>query len=163
MLVLRHRGVDLAPFAPAVRAMVQAAFRRLWRRAKLAAIANASGKVLARRSGTLARSIDERVEARGLVLVGALRAGAAYAAAQELGASIPARVIRPRRAKALHWIANGQDVFARMSRPGAFTLPARPFLRPAIEAQVPAFEAELDAGLDRLVASMARAARRRAG
>ncbi len=45
----------------------------------------------------------------------------------------------------------------------SFTLPPRPFLRPAIEAQVPAFEAELDAGLDRLLASMARAARRRAG
>lgn len=47
-----------------------------------------------------------------------------YARIQEYGGTI-----KPVRAKLLHWVEDGQDIFAR-----SVTLPARPYFRPAIES-----------------------------
>jgi len=47
-----------------------------------------------------------------------------YARIQEYGGTI-----KPVRARLLHWVEDGQDIFAR-----SVTLPARPYFRPAIES-----------------------------
>lgn len=56
-----------------------------------------------------------------------------YAPAQEFGATIPPRFIKPVKAKALHWKdESGISYFSKGHEwPGA-RIPARPFLRPAL-------------------------------
>lgn len=52
-----------------------------------------------------------------------------YAAIHQLGGTIPARVILPRRAKALRWIDRSGNVrFAKKVSIGPTGIPARPFL-----------------------------------
>jgi len=52
-----------------------------------------------------------------------------YAAIHHLGGTIPARVVLPRRAKALRWIDRQGNVrFAKKVHIPAFTMPAREFL-----------------------------------
>ena len=52
-----------------------------------------------------------------------------YAAIHQLGGTIPARVILPRRAKALRWIdRSGKVRFAKRVSIGPTQIPARPFL-----------------------------------
>ena len=53
----------------------------------------------------------------------------AYGAVHQLGGTIPARVILPRRAKALRWIdKSGAVRFAKKVTLGPADIPARPFL-----------------------------------
>jgi len=52
-----------------------------------------------------------------------------YAAIHQLGGTIPARVILPKRAKALRWIDRSGNVrFAKKVSIGPTGIPARPFL-----------------------------------
>jgi phage gpG-like protein len=53
-----------------------------------------------------------------------------YAALVEYGAAIPA--IHPDKAKVLHWVEDGKDVFSHSAR--AHENAPRPFLNPAFEA-----------------------------
>lgn len=56
-----------------------------------------------------------------------------YARIQEFGGRIPPRFIKPVKAKALHWEKDGIHYFSKgHDWPGA-TIPARPYLRPALE------------------------------
>jgi hypothetical protein len=158
MLEIRVRAVDLRPFPPAVRAVVQGAFRRYIGRAEVRGRGHIK-RLFVRRSGALEGGVESAVRVEGLTLRGILRNRAGHAAAQELGADIPARVIRPVRAQALRWFEGGNPVFAMVSRPGPFHLPARPTLRPALEEEVPVFEAEAAEGLDRVIAAQARRGR----
>ena len=93
------------------------------------------------RTGALALSIQRgdpgadlpRVELDGERLVGVVGTTKPYAAIHEFGGRTAAHTIRARQAKALHFVLDGKDVFAKsVNHPGS-VIPARPFLRPAIE------------------------------
>ena len=73
----------------------------------------------------LMRSITMKVTGKTL----AVGTNVKYAAMHQLGGKVPARVILPKRAKALRWIDKAGNVrFAKkVSIPG-FDMPARPFL-----------------------------------
>ncbi len=156
-LLLRTRWVELAAYPPQLRAVFQGAFRALFRDAKANARANASGAVLRRRTGELSRSVEQHVQVSGYAFRGRLTSDHPAAAAQELGATIPPRMIRPVRARALHWLEHGADVFAMMSRPDGFTLPARPWLSKGFDDAVPPFDARLAAGVAKVITALSRA------
>jgi phage gpG-like protein len=68
---------------------------------------------------------------RGRVAVGT---NVVYAPIHEFGGTIPARIIRPKNSSVLAWRGPDGMRFARFVRfPGA-TIPARPYLRPALAA-----------------------------
>jgi len=84
----------------------------------------AKGQTLIK-TARLMRSITMKVAGR------TLRVGTnvKYAAIHQLGGTIPARVILPRRAKALRWIDRAGKVrFAKRVSIGPTEIPARPFL-----------------------------------
>ena len=86
------------------------------------------------RSGRLLRSIGATAEGRGFGTSVRVEARAPYAAIQEFGGTTPAREILPRRASVLAFQKGGKIIFARrVNHPGA-RIPARPFMRPALEA-----------------------------
>jgi len=77
------------------------------------------------KTARLMRSITMHVAGR------TLRVGTnvKYAAIHQLGGTIPARVILPKRAKALRWIDGSGNVrFAKKVTVGPTEIPARPFL-----------------------------------
>lgn len=91
-----------------------------------------------RLTSTLYRSIRiERLEVKQHSALLALVAGGdhvPYAAIQEFGG-----VIRPKRAKMLHWIDDaGNHVFANLVR-----IPAQPYMRPGWKAGLPALKSEI--------------------
>lgn len=94
------------------------------------------------RSGTLRRAVhvlDPKWD--GGDLKGGLYvdlAEAPYGRIHELGGTTSAHEIRPVKAKALHWVEHetGEDVFAQLVRHPGSVIPARPFMTPALEAEM---------------------------
>lgn len=97
-------------------------YGRAWPRSRRAA-GMKRGKTLMR-SGLLRNSIHAE-SGEGWARIGT---SVPYAAIHQLGGTIPARVIRPRHAKALRWFVNGKPVFARSVRLPPVDIPARPYL-----------------------------------
>jgi phage gpG-like protein len=98
-----------------------------------------SGQVLNVRTGTLRRSITQEVKESPGVIVGSVGTNLGYGLAHEFGATIQHPGSVARRAKALHWVAAGQDVFAAWTRPHTIKLPERSFLRSALADRRDAF------------------------
>jgi phage gpG-like protein len=110
-----------------------------------------SGQVLRHRTGNLINSIFPSVEQSldqskltGKVLVDNT---APYGRYHEYGAHIPERV--PIRAKAMHWMNGGKDVFAMRAR--AFDLPARSFMRSSLKEKRQEIITALATALNRAV------------
>lgn len=60
--------------------------------------------------------------------------GVPYARIHEFGGRTKAHDIRPRVADALHFMAGGKEVFAKVVHHPGSNIPARPYLRPALAA-----------------------------
>lgn len=58
-----------------------------------------------------------------------------YARIQEYGGTVQIPEIVPKRAKALHWMSGGSNVFAMRVRAHPVTIPARSFMRVSLEEQ----------------------------
>lgn len=109
--------------------------------AQLAAVAqtagaNLSGGVLTPRSGALLASLDPQLKIDGALLIASLGAGGdlPYAAIQEYGGATSPHDIIPTKAKALSFMLGGKRIFAaRAHHPGS-RIPARSYLRSALEA-----------------------------
>ena len=78
-------------------------------------------------TGNLVNNIDVRKEGK-IILVGAW--GTVYAKIHEFGG-----VITPIKAKMLHFFVDGVEVFAKR-----VSIPARPYLRPAVDEHMPEIE-----------------------
>lgn len=94
------------------------------------------------RTGRLKRSLKATVRRQGELIIGELTADAPYAAAQENGA-----VIQAKRRDHLRFRVEGRWVSARR-----VVLPARPFLRPGMEAAAAALGDILAANLEKELA-----------
>lgn len=89
-------------------------------------IQNAAKQKAPKLTGTLSRSIHmEAVEKPGKLAAIKIGTDVKYAAIHEFGG-----VIVPKDAKQLHFVINGEDVFAK-----AVHMPAHPYLRPAMDEQ----------------------------
>jgi hypothetical protein len=110
-----------------------------------------SGQVLKHRTGNLINSIFPSIEQSidEYLLTGRVSVSntAPYGRYHEYGAHIPERV--PIRAKALHWVTNGQDVFAMRAR--AFDLPERSFMRSSLREKREEIITALATALNRAV------------
>jgi phage gpG-like protein len=106
-----------------------------------------SGQVLQVRSGALRDSIAAEVTDDGSSVQARVfsRGDVKYAAIQELGGHTPAHDIAPNKARALAFIVGGRRVFARIVHHPGSTIPARPYLRPALTRMWPTIIADLRA------------------
>ena len=91
---------------------------------------NLTGAVLRVQTGRLRQSMQTFVEGDGSR--GVVGTNVEYARIHEFGGTIPAHEIRPRHAKALFF---GGRFASSVKHPGA-TVPARPYMRPALQDSV---------------------------
>lgn len=96
-----------------------------------------SGEVLNVRTGNLRRSIQYEVtDAAGQINASVFSAGdVKYAAIHEFGGTIDIPEITPVKAKALHFMSGGKDVFAMRARAHTVTMPERSFMRSSLAEQ----------------------------
>lgn len=98
------------------------------------------GEVLKRQTGTLIRSwqeaprVQEFSDQRVAVVIGS---NLEYARGWEFGFTIPAHVIRPKKAKALRFLVAGVPVFAKSVSQSERRVAARPYARPALDEERP--------------------------
>ncbi len=118
--------------------------------------AKLTGGVLQPRTGGLAASIGvDGPKVEGARVVTTLFAGAdlKYAAIQEYGGVTSPHDILPSRAKALAFLAGGEQVFARIVHHPGSHIPARSYLRSSLAEMA----AEIDAGMKSAVIDAIRA------
>lgn len=96
-------------------------------------VGSQSGATLASKTGTLRRSITKVVRVAGQRVVAKIGTRLKYAAVHEFGATI-----RPVRARLLRWEDETGAHFAKQVK-----IPARPFLRPSVQAKRPAVMEEI--------------------
>lgn len=108
-----------------------------------------SGEVLNVRTGNLRASIFEDVQSDAASVIGRVYSSGdvKYAAAHEFGATIRIPEIVPVKAKALHFIIGGKDIFAMRARAHDVVLPERSFLRSSLVDM----KAQIIAGLQEAV------------
>ncbi len=98
---------------------------------------NLSGGVLNARSGALRDSIQMEASQQDEQIGAEIFSDGdvPYAAIQEYGGKTAAHEILPNKAKVLAFIANGKQVFARCVQHPGSQIPARSYLRSALEEQ----------------------------
>lgn len=94
-----------------------------------------SGQVLNVRTGNLRRSIFSGVEDDGdTIEIWAKQSGdVKYGAIHEFGGKTAAHDILPVKAKALHFIMGGKDVFAKIVHHPGSVMPERSYMRSSLE------------------------------
>ena len=108
-------------------------------------VENAAKQKCPKRTRTLSRSIHiETASTQGDKVEVDIGTDVVYAAIQEFGG-----VITPKRARMLHWTEGGLDIFAHK-----VTIPAHPYLRPAMDENKDAIQAEITATLKQLLGAM---------
>jgi len=93
------------------------------------------GEVLHVRSGALRRSIfgdEPQADRNAIIERVASSSDVKYAAIHEFGGTINVPEIVPVKAKALHFLAGGADVFATRARAHTVTMPERSFMRSSL-------------------------------
>lgn len=92
------------------------------------------GQVLNQRSGALRESIHNDVTDQGSTITGRIFSAAPmpYAAIHEYGGTIPAHVVEPVEAAALHFIWGGEEVFFKKVNIPAIDMPERSYMRSAL-------------------------------
>jgi len=103
---------------------------------------------LTKRTGRLSASVRMiEPKHKGREFVGGIMAGrssVAYAAIHERGGRTGPHIIRPKRAKCLHWIdKTGAHRFARYVKHPGSRIPARPYLMPSLRKNVPQIEKQI--------------------
>jgi phage gpG-like protein len=86
------------------------------------------------RTGSLLNSIMQEIVEDGVNLVGQIGPhNIPYAAVHEFGHTFKARRVEPRNASVLAWMGKNGPAFSMGHEIGPFTVPARPYLRPALD------------------------------
>lgn len=107
---------------------------------------NLSGRMLKSRSGDLLKSVkNEMVESATSVYGRVYSDGVPYAGIQERGGRTRAHMIYPVRARALHFMMGGKDVFAAFVHHPGSNIPSRPYMRAALEEMRPRLVADMSA------------------
>lgn len=88
------------------------------------------------RSGALFNSINTKIEMKNDLIIGEVYSqGVPYAETHEYGAIMPARVVYPSKAMALRWPGGGGFAFSKGHTIPSYSIPARPYMRPALESK----------------------------
>lgn len=110
-----------------------------------------SGEVLKVRSGRLRRSIHKEIDNRGSSVTATVGTNVEYGKTHELGLTIPAHIVRARRANALAFQWKGQQRFFKSVRIPAVKMPRRSFLEASLNQMAPEIRAELENAVLRTV------------
>lgn len=104
-----------------------------------------SGEVLNVRSGNLRASIHEDLRNLADAVTGRVYSSGdvKYGAVHEYGGTIPAHDVVPVKAKALRFMLNGKEVFARRVRIPDVKMPERSFMRSSLSEMKPQIIGEL--------------------
>jgi HK97 gp10 family phage protein len=105
------------------------------------AMINANEVFSDKATNALANSIIVEIEGSGNKLEAKIGPTVIYGRIQELGGWI-----KPITAKMLHWVEDGIDIFAK-----AVYIPARPYLRPAVDGHEDEITAAIGATLERKI------------
>jgi hypothetical protein len=139
-------GLSAAPVA--VQAALRAKAAELAQRLKDHVVQDKlAGQVLNVRSGALRDSIAAKVDVDGdTVKIRVFSDGdVKYARIQEFGGHTPAHLIVPNKARALAFLAGGKTVFAHIVHHPGSQIPARSYLRSALDDMSGQIIAELKA------------------
>lgn len=112
-----------------------------------------SGQVLKVRTGRLRRSIHKEIENSGSKVVATVGTNVEYAKTHELGLTIPAHIVRARRAQALAFQWKGKLQFFKSVRIPAVKMPRRSFLEASLNQLEPTIRAELESEVLRTIKS----------
>jgi len=102
-----------------------------------------SGDVLKVRTGRLRRSIHYELDKQSNRVTATVGTNVEYAKTHELGLTIPAHIIQPKRAKALRFEMGGRIVFAKRVNMPAKKMPQRSFLEASLRQMAPEIQATL--------------------
>jgi phage gpG-like protein len=106
-----------------------------------------SGQVLDRKSGKLQKNTRTTLEAsNGKIIITASNISR-YAMIHEKGGVIPAHIIEPKKALALHWVRGGAQNFAMRVNMPPVVMPKRPYLAPGVKEFSPTMSLELKAAI----------------
>jgi len=92
-----------------------------------------SGQVLHVRTDRLRGSITKDVDIEGHDVVGRVGTNVEYARIHELGGSIPAHTVYPVKKKALRFMIDGKEVFAKYANIPEIKMPKRPYIAPSLK------------------------------
>ncbi len=114
-----------------------------------------SGQVLKVRTGNLRRSIHTELEGLGTINARAtVGTNVVYARIHEEGGTIPAHIVEARNGKALKFTpSGGATMFRRRVQIPDVVLPARSFLRSALEELRPSIILDIEQAIAKAVAS----------
>lgn len=107
-----------------------------------------TGQVLKVRSGTLRRSIAQRVTDNGAAIVGEVSTPLVYAPPHEFGVMMKARIVEAKRVSALKFQFNGKTMFRKRVTIPAYRMPERSFMRSALEDLQGSIVADIAASAD---------------
>ncbi len=102
-----------------------------------------SGEVLKVRTGRLRRSIHYEMNKATNRVEATVGTNVIYGKVHELGLTIPAHVVEPRRTKALRFQVGGKIVFAKRVNIPAVKMPQRSFLEASLRQMTPEIRATL--------------------
>jgi len=88
------------------------------------------------KTGALFNSIRDEIVREGNVVIGKVYStGVPYAQTHEYGRVVPGHTIFPSKGSALAWPGAGGIIFSKKNFIPTYTIPARPFMRPALESK----------------------------
>jgi len=88
------------------------------------------------RTGALFNSIQDEIIFEGDTIIGRVYSkGVPYAQTHEYGRVVPSHTIFPTNKSALAWPGGGGVLFSKKNVVPTYSIPARPFMRPALEAK----------------------------
>jgi len=166
-MLMNVATVGLKETVAGLRAMpetVQAAIRRAVERQTLALQEHVqrdklSGQVLHVVTGALRRSIHSTQSEQGAVFRGEVASSGdvKYGAIHEFGGTTKAHDIYPKNAKALHFFAGGNEIFAKVVHHPGSRMPERSFLRSALGDRAQAIEDDIRSSTESAVARVGEA------
>lgn len=164
-VMAKLRQISKSGMARAMQRAMSTSVMKVYRRAAI----NLTGTVLNVQSGRLRQSLSTSVASDGTSA--SIGTNVEYAAIHEFGGRTPPHEIRPRSAKALRFVtpgfigpmqltkkgtlsrrASSGVTFAKVVRHPGSVMPARPYLRPALQDSIPdiekSFQNELSKALE---------------
>ena len=139
-LIMNLRGFGTSKGKALLKATIASLAIRLQNRVK----AKLGGEVLKGSGGALQRSIRYDVRELGELVQGRVFSrGIVYAAIHEFGGKTRPHLIEAKNAKALHFMMDGKEVFAKyVNHPGS-KIPERSYLRSSLREMEPEIRREL--------------------
>ena len=144
MKLIDNATVRLKAMPESIRKRLRVVIVRNTQRLAAKVRAKLNGGVLKKRSGRLFNSIKSEMHENNDGIWGEVKSvGVVYAGIHERGGRTKPHIIRPKNAKALHFMIGGKGVFAMMVNHPGSKLPQRSYLRSSLAEMRSTLRAEI--------------------